>query len=256
MLRLVADSHCRKSNESRQRRAREEELVWEGEQLVARKSANLAVKVVSLIQKQKFQVCKALSRCKAVVNAASIEFYSDDNDDEKDSKEQKKEKSDDQELFESLRTLLERARATVIRLTDERDRLEGVSMKAAQSALRDARSTVEQLRKEEEAREIEEELLQAELTALVVRYLYLLSLSSRKKKHTHDREYNRYSIVRQQRNVLQFRNFCPDIGLVSCVWRVHWNEVRNNKLNVCDDSNEEHQLERNAYRRVVLDLTQ
>ena len=34
------DSHCRKSNESRQRRAREEELVWEGEQLVARKSAN------------------------------------------------------------------------------------------------------------------------------------------------------------------------------------------------------------------------
>ena len=82
MLRLVADSHCRKSNESRQRRAREEELVWEGEQLVARKSANLAVKVVSLIQKQKFQVCKALSRCKAVVNAASIEFYSDDDDDD------------------------------------------------------------------------------------------------------------------------------------------------------------------------------
>ena len=254
MLRLVADSHCRKSNESRQRRAREEELVWEGEQLVARKSANLAVKVVSLIQKQKFQVCKALSRCKAVVNAASIEFYDDAEKDSKD--EEQKEKSDDQELYESLRALLERARATVIRLTDERDRLEGVSMKAAQSALRDARSTVEQLRKEEEAREIEEELLQAELTALVVRYLYLLSLSSRKKKHTHDREYNRYSIVRQQRNVLQLRNFCPDIELVSCVWRVHWNEVRNNKLNVCDDSNEEHQLERNAYRRVVLDLTQ
>mgnify|MGYP001211232454 CR=1 FL=1 len=175
MLRLVADSHCRKSNESRQRRAREEELVWEGEQLVARKSANLAVKVVSLIQKQKFQVCKSLSRCKAVVNAASIEFY--DDDDEKDSKdEEQKEKSDDQELYESLRALLERARATVIRLTDERDRLEGVSMKAAQSALRDARSTVEQLRKEEEAREIEEELLQAELTALVVRYIYLLCI--------------------------------------------------------------------------------
>ena len=63
--------------------------------------------------------------------------------------EEQKEKSDDQELYESLRALLERARATIIRLTDERDRLEGVSMKAAQSALRDARSTVEQLRKEE-----------------------------------------------------------------------------------------------------------
>ena len=174
MLRLVADSHCRKSNESRQRRAREEELVWEGEQLVARKSANLAVKVVSLIQKQKFQVCKSLSRCKAVVNAASIEFYDDAEKDSKD--EEQKEKSDDQELYESLRALLERARATVIRLTDERDRLEGVSMKAAQSALRDARSTVEQLRTEEEAREIEEELLQAELTALVVRYIYLLCI--------------------------------------------------------------------------------
>ena len=84
MLRLVADSHCRKSNESRQRRAREEELVWEGEQLVARKSANLAVKVVSLIQKQKIEVCKSLSRCKAVVNAASIEFNSDKDDDDDD----------------------------------------------------------------------------------------------------------------------------------------------------------------------------
>jgi len=173
MLRLVADSHCRKSNESRQRRAREEELVWEGEQLVARKSANLAVKVVSLIRKQKFQVCKSLSRCKAVVNAASIEFHDEDNNKEEEKKngdDEKKEaeQTSDKELYESLHALLCESRATVIRLTDERDRLEGVSMKAAQSALRDARSTVEQLRKEEEAREIEEELLQAELTALVV----------------------------------------------------------------------------------------
>ena len=170
MLRLVGIRTV--VNRRPRQRIREEELV-EGEQLVV-KICKFSSKGRSLIQ-AKFQVCKALSRCKAVVNAASIEFY--DDDDEKDSKdEEQKEKSDDQELYESLRALLERARATVIRLTDERDRLEGVSMKAAQSALRDARSTVEQLRKEEEAREIEEELLQAELTALVVRYLYFLSI--------------------------------------------------------------------------------
>ncbi len=182
MLRLVADSHCRKSNESRQRRARDEELVWEGEQLVARRSANLAVNVVSLIRKQKFEVTKSLNRCRTVVNAASIEFHEADKnlDDlkeekKKDEEEGKSEVDNDEgnhdpdmSLYESLRKLLERSRATVIRLKDEQDRLDGVSMKAAQSALRDARSTVEQLRKEEEAREIEEELLQAELTALVV----------------------------------------------------------------------------------------